>query len=636
MSRFGLAQLRMRTKFALIAVLALAMSAVPTTMAVEAELETRAVLHAEQAGLAPAGRLLQVVRLTQQHRGLSAAMLGGSATADTARAAKAVELERALAALDSRPGDAIDRLRRDWQSLAAAVAQRSVPAPESFSRHTALVNAELSAIEDILQSSGLALDSESGSYNLIQAVLMQLPELTEWLGQARARGAAALARGEMTDSDRLRLAALMENARNTSAHAQKLLALAMRDEPQLADAVGRDAKAAESAVAEAIAAVNTGFLKAAKAEGDSAAYFATMTRHIDAQFALIDRAFLALESLFDQRLQRAQRHMLLVLGTLLVVGGLALAVLVAVARNINGSIEQAVRATERVAAGELQLALDTRARDETGDLMRALQSMCAALSQVVNQVRSNAESVASASAQIAQGNSDLSQRTERQSSALQQTASSMEELGATVRQNADHTRQANELAASAREVAQRGGAVVGEVVATMEGISGSSRRIADITGVIDGIAFQTNILALNAAVEAARAGEQGRGFAVVAGEVRLLAQRSAAAAKEISGLINASVEQVARGSELVARAGTTMDEVVAAVQRVSGLVGEISTATDQQHAGMAQVSQAVDHIDEATQQNAALVEESAAAAASLREQAQRLVEAVAVFRHAGT
>jgi len=268
----------------------------------------------------------------------------------------------------------------------------------------------------------------------------------------------------------------------------------------------------------------------------------------------------------------------------------------------------------------------------SGSVLASLGAMQSSLAAIVRQVRGASESIATGSAQIATGNADLSQRTEEQASALQQTAATMDELGATVRNNSDSAKQANQLATGATQVATKGGSVVSRVVGTMKGINDSSKRIAEIIGVIDGIAFQTNILALNAAVEAARAGEQGRGFAVVAGEVRNLAQRSAAAAKEIKNLITSSVEQVEKGSTLVDEAGRTMDEIVGAIKRVNDIVAEISAASVEQSSGVSQVGQAVAQMDQVTQQNAALVEESAAAAESLRQQAQRLVEAVAVFK----
>ena len=321
---------------------------------------------------------------------------------------------------------------------------------------------------------------------------------------------------------------------------------------------------------------------------------------------------------------------------LLITAALAIAVAIAAAvwliRSITAPLARAVEVADRVAGGDLTTHIDVDSRDETGQLLSALQRMQQSLVRTVSVVRQNSESVASASAQIASGNNDLSARTEEQASALEETAASMEELGSTVRQNADNARTANQLAMNASTVAAQGGEVVAEVVETMKGINASSNKIADIISVIDGIAFQTNILALNAAVEAARAGEQGRGFAVVASEVRSLAQRSAEAAKEIKSLIMASVERVEQGTLLVDKAGATMTEVVTAIRRVTDIMGEISAASSEQSAGVDQIGEAVTQMDQATQQNAALVEEMAAAAASLNTQAGELVQAVAVFQ----
>jgi methyl-accepting chemotaxis protein len=278
------------------------------------------------------------------------------------------------------------------------------------------------------------------------------------------------------------------------------------------------------------------------------------------------------------------------------------------------------------------IVLDMTGLDVKARLARELKAVLGRTATAVQTVREAAQSIQTASSEIASGNQDLSQRTEQTASNLQEAASSLEQLTATVRQSADAARQANQLAGSAAEVAQRGGSVVHQVVSTMDAISDSSKKIADIIGVIDGIAFQTNILALNAAVEAARAGEQGRGFAVVAGEVRNLAQRSAQAAKEIKELINTSVDKVQGGSELVRQAGATMQDIVQSVQRVSDIIGEISSAATEQSEGIAQVNVAVNQLDQMTQQNAALVEQSAAAATSMRDQADRMAEAVEVFR----
>ncbi len=298
-------------------------------------------------------------------------------------------------------------------------------------------------------------------------------------------------------------------------------------------------------------------------------------------------------------------------------------------------LNQAITVANAVASGDLTSRIDANSTNETGKLLQALKLMNDNLVDLVGKVRTSTDSIATASGEIAHGNSDLSHRTEEQASSLEETASSMEELTSTVKQNADNACQANQLASGASEVAVKGGAVVGQVVETMSSINESSKKIVDIISVIDGIAFQTNILALNAAVEAARAGEQGRGFAVVATEVRTLAQRSAAAAKEIKELISDSVNKVEDGARLVDEAGVTMDEIVSSVKRVTDIMVEISAASQEQSSGIEQVNQAIMQMDDVTQQNAALVEEASAAAESMQDQAQALTQAVTVFKLAG-
>ena len=319
------------------------------------------------------------------------------------------------------------------------------------------------------------------------------------------------------------------------------------------------------------------------------------------------------------------------LGVAVALALLTVVLLVATRRLVGAPVQQLSTALGYLAQGDLTHAVSVRSRDEIGSLAQAMEGFRVRLVESLGTVRTSADSVSAASTEIAQGNQDLSGRTESQASALEQTAASMEQLGATIRHNADSASQANQLAVGASRVAQQGGEVVSKVVHTMQDINNSSQRIADIIGVIDGIAFQTNILALNAAVEAARAGEQGRGFAVVAAEVRNLAQRTAAEAKAIKELIGASSAMVQQGSVLADQAGTTMQEVVSSIQRVADMVSEISAASNEQTAGVGQVGEAVTQLDQTTQQNAALVEEMAAAASSLRTQAQQMVEAIARF-----
>ncbi len=383
------------------------------------------------------------------------------------------------------------------------------------------------------------------------------------------------------------------------------------------DAVRKHVEAGELAEAQR---VGSGPFMAA-----STAYLAMSTKHAAFQ---IERA-----RTDGEALSAATREQMVVLGVTSALAALLSCVMgVLLARSLVRPVEHAVSAAERIASGDLSRDVTgTQGRDELSRLLAAMQAMQARLREVIGAIGDNAQGVATASSQIASGNADLSQRTERTASSLQQTASAMEQLGATVAHTADSANSARQLASEAGETAARGGRAVAEVVTTMDGITASSRRIADIIGTIDGIAFQTNILALNAAVEAARAGEQGRGFAVVASEVRTLAQRSAQAAREIKVLIQGSVDGVDVGARQVRDAGATMQEIVACVDRVGQMIREISDAAAEQSRGLKQVSQSVVEIDQATQQNAALVEESAAAAASLQQQATRLSAQTAGF-----
>ena len=394
---------------------------------------------------------------------------------------------------------------------------------------------------------------------------------------------------------------------------------------QVAQALTAYGTQADNAVDMASVDPNTGVAAMQSAD-------ASFQKASTAMAAIVTGMAQAADAAADESAQRAQRNTLALLAASLVATGITLALCALMLRRVMAAVRQARQVAEAVAQGDLAVAVHTDRPDEIGDLQRALGQMTRQLGASLQTVQQVAQHIAGASAEIASGNQDLSGRTEQTASSLQQASSSLVQLTGGVRQTADAASEASSLASSAAGVARRGGEVVGQVVATMDEINSASRRIGDIIGTIDGIAFQTNILALNAAVEAARAGEQGRGFAVVASEVRSLAQRSAAAAREIKALIGNSVDKVEAGARLVQAAGATMDEIVASVERVTSVIGEISTAAAEQSGGIGQVSSAVGSLDDMTQQNAALVEQSAGAAEQLSQQARTLTGTVARFR----
>ena len=631
--------LRFAHKFLVIGLLVALMLIVPTIGFVRADLDKVDTAQGEVGGLVPIQSVLKLTQLTQQDRGLSAAVLSGSEAQVAALQAKEAQVSEGLAqaqAAVNTMGDAkltasLEAIAEGWKSLSAAVGGRTLDAPASFARHTALVAAELDLIDDIVNTSGISLDPSASSYFLQASVLGQMPQVAESMGQMRARGSTILTHGSATAEEKVYMETLAITARAHMQSAHKALELAMVADPEVQSMMG-------DASAKAVQATDLGLQLAEDKIGKAqsygfpvAEYFAAMTQTIDAQYALIDLGFGGLRKQLTETASNARMDMLRGLLLIALATALAAWLMLAISRTTTRSVAMAVRVTHAVAQGDLTVRIDAHGRDEIGALLKALGAMQQSLIQVVSAVRSGARAVADASAEMSQGNADMSARTESQASTLEQTAASMEELNGTVKHNADSAHQANQLALNASTVAAQGGAVVGQVVQTMKGINEASRRIAEIIGVIDSIAFQTNILALNAAVEAARAGEQGRGFAVVASEVRSLAGRSAEAAREIKNLINASVERVDQGSALVDQAGSTMDEVVGAIKRVTDLMGEISSASKEQALGVSQVGEAVAQMDQVTQQNAALVEEMAAAASALNGQAHDLVQVVEQF-----
>ncbi|TAK83012.1 MAG: methyl-accepting chemotaxis protein [Aquabacterium sp.] len=637
-------KLRIGTRFALLGVLAVLLVAVPTYFYVDQAVRITAVAHREAQGTAPVQSVLAVVRLTQQHRGLSALVLGGDTSAGGQRSTKQAEADAAYGAMvdevaaragEGPPLAAVRQAAAEWKRVAADVAAGRLTRSQSFAAHTALVRQLLTSLDLLADEFSLSLDPDLDSYQLIQAVMVALPPLTEDLARARGLGSGMLAAAQATPDDRLALALQVRSAQDRLALMVAAFEKAARANPELGSRVGSPMRQAIELATQATALADAQIIRSAVLGYDGKAYFSLFTRAIDAQFQVNAIAMQTLDQLLASRARGHLRHLV---GTLVLMAGLAAAgALLAVAaarsitRQLGGEPAEVVAIARAVSQGDLSSDIAVRPGSESS-IVAAMAAMQESLLQVVSAVRRSSDNIATGSSQIASGNADLSQRTELQASNLQQTAASMDQLADTVRNNSNAAHEANQLATAASEVAARGGEVVGQVVATIAEITEASRKIADIIGVIDGIAFQTNILALNAAVEAARAGEQGRGFAVVASEVRSLAQRSANAAKEIKSLITDSVEKVETGSRQAGDAGRTMDEVVAQVQRVSQLMAGISSATQQQSGDIGSVSSAVGQLDQVTQQNSALVEQAAAAAASLKQQAEQLVEAVRAFR----
>ncbi|MGB3276813.1 MAG: methyl-accepting chemotaxis protein [Castellaniella sp.] len=639
----ALNRLRLWQKFAVLALFGVVLVAAPFILYVLESGKTIDATRLELRGLQPMHQMMKVLQLTQQHRGLSMITLNGDTSAESRRAALQTDTDRVFEALDADLRQDVrdpavlgvwQEALQGWKTLEDQVARKAIKPADNFQAHVDLIAQLLRAKSLLLQHYGLSFDPQAQGYYLVDMALNQVPMLTEMFGQTRGMGAGLLARHEASDAERLRVMVLINRAEEHYISLNDALESAARQFPELGARLAEPGRTALQEARQAIELAQKEILQTQTLQFPATDFFTHYTRAIDAQYALDQVALKQLESVLNDRAD-ALSHTRLLLGggivLLSLLAGLANYLITrALLRQLGGEPAYATDLLNRIATGDLAVPIELKDQDRVS-LLFALRDMRDRLSDIVSQVRNGADSIASASSQITAGNLDLSSRTEQQASSLAETAATMEEITATVRQNADNAQQANALAETAGRTATEGGAIVAELVTTMGEIDSRGQQVADIIGVIDSIAFQTNILALNAAVEAARAGEQGRGFAVVASEVRALAQRSAGAAKEIKTLIDISVASTTRGSEQAARAGATMQEIVDGINRVTDIMGEISAASREQTTGIEEINAAVTQMDDVTRQNASLVEESAAAAASLQEQADTLVAQVAFF-----
>ncbi|HEX5355098.1 MAG TPA: methyl-accepting chemotaxis protein [Aquabacterium sp.] len=634
-----IANLPIRYKFILLSVVALLMAGAPSALVVHGSVGNLQFLKEEVRGLAPSQALLNLVRHTQAHRGLSSAVLSGDPGMQAQRAERQQSVEQAFESVDhaldgltakSDVKAKLSQLHQSWQVLSKDVGAGGMPPAESMQRHTQLVQQQLLLLEDALAVSGLALDADAQCYYLIMTAFRDLPRLSERLGRSRGKGTGILVRKDAREA--LTLSSLLEEMKTFAVDVERGL-----DKSGLLKEPGQDELVA--LVTKARSELQRGQVLVDKivhaddlAGMEAKAYYKDMTEVIEAQFAVSERIVSSLVERLHARERQETLNVIVTLVVMLFMLILGAALAIVITRMTTRTVQGAVDVAKAIANGDLTCTMHTEQRDEIGELVRAMGQAVHQFKHVVTDIKGASESVATASTQIAQGNLDLSARTENQASSLQQTASSMEHMSSTVSANARTAQNANQLALAAAEEATRSGEIFGQVVNKMSAIQQSSRRIAEINAVIDGIAFQTNILALNAAVEAARAGEQGRGFAVVASEVRNLAQRSAQAAREIKSLISASSDSVDEGYALASQTGEAIERLVDQVQQVSRLMSEIAAGSEQQHQGITEVNAAVSQLDQSTQQNAALVEESSAAASNLRDQAQQLLHAVGQFR----
>ncbi len=583
----------------------------------------------EQSGVKYARGLMQVLDAAQNQRRAATAKAPDLPEA-TQRMNAALD---GVTALDAEFGEIMKTHRafQEIKSRQAGFSARSGDASsgETFRVHTEFIGTIMGLMADVADNSNLTLDPDVDTYYLMESSLLRRPELIETLGQLRGLGNSILRDGKISREQRDVMLKNFAFANAYQSEVEKSLKRAMAADPSIASEF--DFKPVVATTAQVIQAVQEQLL-GETVKGEAPAFLALANQAIGQQYAAMGGGLSALDKRLAARVARLKAEMRWQLGFSSFSVCLAIYLLIAFYRVTQGGIAEISRQLDEISAGNLTMRPKPWGRDEVAKLMLTLAATIDALTKVVAQVRLGAGEIRTASSEVASASADLSHRTEETASQLQRTSAAMSEIEITVKQTVETAHGAARMVDQNAEVATKGGAVVGEVVKTMGGIKTSSSRISDIIGTIDGIAFQTNILALNAAVEAARAGEAGRGFAVVASEVRALAQRSSSAAREIKALIETSVSHVETGSEVVGQAGQTMTEIVDNAARIKVLIADISNATVEQTQGLREVGQSVEQLDTMTQQNAALVEQTAAAAASLNDNAERLSREVAFFK----
>ena len=639
-----ISRLKLWQKFTLVCSIALLMAGAAAALLLQNYLQDRRTVQAELSGLKPVRDVLALVRLTQQHRGLSAGLLAGNSQLQADQRAKQDEVNQALKqataslqALAQERGDrglseSARRIEQDWQTLATAVSGHAIAGPASFQAHTALINHQVELSAKVLDVSGLILDQEVSSFYLISSLLDQLPSQIESMGQLRALGSAILARQAITTDERIQLQILLAQAKDQSQKMQAHARKALEANQALQASIGPALTQSTAGYDQARQLVQEKILQASVLDLSPKDYFAGMTKAIDLPYALIGAGDTALTALLESRLAQAQRRLALLVGSLLAVVALSVWVIYVTVRQANQAVKETLLAAQALAQGDLGHRIQVDARDEFGEIAQMLDQSMHTLANTMQEIKRAIVSVNGVSSEIAIGTQDLSHRTEEQASALEETSASMRALSDNVRKNSRQAHEACEMAQQACDVARQGGDTVHDVVEAMLRINEGSSRISDIIGVIDSIAFQTNILALNAAVEAARAGEQGRGFAVVASEVQVLARRSSEAAREIKLLITESVQQVTLGTQKANQAGDAVHGIVDSIMRVTGIMTSINQASADQTQGILQVLAAVTQMDDTTQKNAAMVEQTAAASKNLEDQAEQVAQAMERFR----